>query len=795
MTSRPSRSASIPIPARTSSSSQSRNLESMMSIPFLAPSRPRVSSSSNYNFGTGGHGHSPSGFGHIPDDHHAVGTSFGARPSSSSAIATSPVRSTARSLTSSSGARERASTFEPRIIRADASSEAPCQPSTSMSPTRTRRTSTTGVRATSAQRHSSSVLLAPLFSPSTFTRPAYLEHSALRHLLHTEAPPLSPLGRKPDNTSQANLLETPSSPMDSDEESNVSPPRELSGAPLPHLPLSNPTLSLPTRWSDQIRHAMLTVSPDGRDLSFQGASCGGEKDAAAARADHHAPSACGIYYYEVEIISKGQKGHISIGFAGRDVKLSRLPGWEKNSWGYHGDDGYAFASESHGQTFGPTFGTGDIIGCGIDFTTNKAFYTKDGNFLGSVFENVGVDIDLFPSVGMRHSGEHIRVNFGQEPFRFDIEYHVSQQRNTVWGSIIATPLRPSLLRSHSRDVKDERTVDDEISPAEEHIRKPINRLVLSYLAHHGYARTARTFLRHLDNVSDATTPTPSADVDINMDMDGSSRHASFVDSLEHDIEQRTRIVNSVIEGDIDLAFSETREHYPSALDQEDGLVLFKLKCRKFIELVLEATELKKRLNKRPVMVDLADDDGVMVMDIDGEEQSPSPLPPDTNGFASGNGSPLRRDNSASPARRDWRSPSTIAQCEAALTKAISYGQALTNEYKAKGRSDVEALLKQTFSIVAFNDPLEEGCPAADIAGQEARVALANELNQAILSKFQTQSILVATEILTPTESQGQPSRPGLETLYRHAAVCITQLGLLGVGSAVFADLQKELLDR
>lgn len=44
-------------------------------------------------------------------------------------------------------------------------------------------------------------------------------------------------------------------------------------------------------------------------------------------------------------------------FAARDVRLSRLPGWESNSWGYHGDDGYSFAAEKSGTPFGPTFGS------------------------------------------------------------------------------------------------------------------------------------------------------------------------------------------------------------------------------------------------------------------------------------------------------------------------------------------------------------------------------------------------------------------------------------------------------
>ena len=78
--------------------------------------------------------------------------------------------------------------------------------------------------------------------------------------------------------------------------------------------------------------------------------------------------------------------------------MSRLPGWETNSWGYHGDDGYSFASQLDGQAYGPQFTSkslylsvvtwlncvkaGDVIGCGIDYRKGQAFYTKNGAFLG-----------------------------------------------------------------------------------------------------------------------------------------------------------------------------------------------------------------------------------------------------------------------------------------------------------------------------------------------------------------------------------------------------------------------------
>lgn len=99
-------------------------------------------------------------------------------------------------------------------------------------------------------------------------------------------------------------------------------------------------------------------------------------------ADWHAqpiPPDCGVYYFEVEVLSKGRDGFIGVGLSGASVNLGRLPGWEKcvsacralasyalprhkplamhltqsmhaverrHSFGYHGDDGQSF--EGHG---------------------------------------------------------------------------------------------------------------------------------------------------------------------------------------------------------------------------------------------------------------------------------------------------------------------------------------------------------------------------------------------------------------------------------------------------------------
>ena len=76
---------------------------------------------------------------------------------------------------------------------------------------------------------------------------------------------------------------------------------------------------------------------------------------------------------------------IGIGFSSSKATVERLPGWETESWAYHGDDGKSFFGESQGQgrPYGPTFGVNDTVGCGVNFSTGSAFFTKNGVFLGT----------------------------------------------------------------------------------------------------------------------------------------------------------------------------------------------------------------------------------------------------------------------------------------------------------------------------------------------------------------------------------------------------------------------------
>jgi Ran-binding protein 9/10 len=232
---------------------------------------------------------------------------------------------------------------------------------------------------------------------------------------------------------------------------------------------------LPSRWNDMDKYPGLDLLQDGLEIRYNGPSNKIELEAAAARADHPMSPQCGIYYFEVEIKNKTKDGMIAVGFSSHRASLERLPGWESESWAYHGDDGKSFFGEGTGRTYGPTFGVSDVIGCGVDFASGYAFFTKNGRNLGIAFRELK-NIRPFPAVGMKKSpGSWTSVNFGQRPFIFDIDGMVAQQRLSVEKEIDATPI--SALRLNPP--LDESTL--------------VQELVAHFLGHDGYVETAKAF--------------------------------------------------------------------------------------------------------------------------------------------------------------------------------------------------------------------------------------------------------------------------------------------------------------
>ncbi|KIY45739.1 SPRY-domain-containing protein [Fistulina hepatica ATCC 64428] len=525
------------------------------------------------------------------------------------------------------------------------------------------------------------------------------------------------------------------SPSDSEDDGSPSPPpRDWIPAVPPPPPVSadSRVIRLPSQWSSSARYPTLSLSPDCRELSSD--VCSADKESPAARTDHPAPPACGVYYFEVRVSSKSSKSCALCLFASKDAKLSRLPGWDSHSWGYYGEDGCTLYGDRNGRTYADGFGNGDIIGCCIDFTSRKAFFTKNGRFLGPAFDNIPVNVDLYPSVGFRQNNESVRVNLGQEPFKFNIEEHVQERKSVVWQRIMSTPLSGNI--SSSEEDKDD-------------IKETMYELVMEYLAHHGYSGTAKALRnQHADEV----TLVSKAGIDV--EMADAARRDAFKD-VDAEIELRTSIVGMVAAGRIEEAMSATREHFPGALEIEDGLLLLKLRCRRFVELILDASDLQKRMDSphrqaAPSRVDVDDDDLGMDMDIDDDAPVYA-----SNGHTSS--TPLHVDGH-----------------EKALSDALAYGRALWTDYK-HASEERRTIVERAFCVVAFSDPREVGGLPAEVSSIETRIALSAELNQAIL------------------KCQGKPTRPALEMMYQHTAACVQQLGVLGVGEAAFADMYGEII--
>lgn len=68
-----------------------------------------------------------------------------------------------------------------------------------------------------------------------------------------------------------------------------------------------PVAPWPTRWNEGDKFAQLEIEDSGRLAKFAG-SQKTHDEAAAVRADFPMPRQCGIYYYEITVISKGKDG-------------------------------------------------------------------------------------------------------------------------------------------------------------------------------------------------------------------------------------------------------------------------------------------------------------------------------------------------------------------------------------------------------------------------------------------------------------------------------------------------------
>ncbi|KAJ9075325.1 hypothetical protein DSO57_1037212 [Entomophthora muscae] len=485
---------------------------------------------------------------------------------------------------------------------------------------------------------------------------------------------------------------------------------------------------LPTAWNTGDKNTLLEVSKQGLRVAYTGPGRN-DTDVAAVRANHCMPPQSGLFYFEVKIISKGREGLIGIGFCTKTAG-------KNHSWGYHGDDGNSFCCSGTGTPYGPTFTTDDTIGCGVNFRTNTAFYTKNGINLGVAFRDIKGA--LFPCIGLRTPGEVIEANFGQKPFVFDINHYMKEEKARLWSVINTTPITISgsaevNLDPHSKSEAGSANPDQSSSV--------INLIITSYLVHHGYSATAKSFVKN----------SMGLDLSQNNDMEIDSNPTSIPDSTiigrikeelgedrEDDIVNRQEIRDYVLSGEIENAIHLTQKFYPKVF-QDNPEILFQLQCRRFIEIIRSAEE----------------------------QETP--------------GSCINADGSISSPEKRKREDMDGESCitngqkspKQASLAALQFGQELNSTYGNSDNPEIKKALLDTFALLAYQKASQSAVAyLLDPAGREP---VANRLNSAILV------------------SQGRPPIPSLELIFRQSCLVTKNLVDASIGDGSFINVHKDCL--
>ncbi|KAK1764327.1 ankyrin repeat-containing domain protein [Phialemonium atrogriseum] len=149
----------------------------------------------------------------------------------------------------------------------------------------------------------------------------------------------------------------------------------------------------PTAWHPKDMGQPLLRQPDANSITVDRNPSPTTEPKAIARANHPmVPGQNGVFYFEVTIVNGGDgTKRFGVGFCEEDTPLDIMLGWAEGSWGYHGDDGNVFNNGqriSTGDPYGPEYGQGAVIGCGVNFREETAFYTVDGEVIGRAFSKI-----------------------------------------------------------------------------------------------------------------------------------------------------------------------------------------------------------------------------------------------------------------------------------------------------------------------------------------------------------------------------------------------------------------------
>jgi len=168
---------------------------------------------------------------------------------------------------------------------------------------------------------------------------------------------------------------------------------------------SRSSIALEVTVSVEDRDALLAVAPDGlRCQSRAERSWSGARGSVGVRG-----VGGGRFYFEARCLDQGL---CRVGWATRAASLEL--GTDKQSFGYGGTGKKSHARQF--DTYGETYGEGDVVGCMLDVGNGVVEFTKNGVSMGTAFSlpsNLRGQA-MYPALCLKNA--EIVLNFGATPF-------------------------------------------------------------------------------------------------------------------------------------------------------------------------------------------------------------------------------------------------------------------------------------------------------------------------------------------------------------------------------------------
>jgi hypothetical protein len=262
----------------------------------------------------------------------------------------------------------------------------------------------------------------------------------------------------------------------------------------------------------------------------------------------------------------------------------------------------------------------------------------------------------------------------------------------------------------------------------------IHRLIAQYLAHDGYIETARAFAREVgqenrnlvSGIPGAATITRDLEPEEDLDAIQRQSKSHFLFVSVYPSNKAIEIRASVLEGDVDRALKLMDLYYPTVLHENEN-IYFKLKCRKFIEMIRRYGELSGDTSPTiPSRKSHDDYNGVFDHQMELDDQY----------GATQNGTHNKWDDGTMDMTDDTGGTMLDhhQEAEQLLARTLAYGQELKAEFEHDPRREVKKMLEDTIALIAYSNPRDSDT-LKHMLEEKERIPVAEELNGAILGMW------------------------------------------------------------